>query len=118
MNSLSTRSHWHEALATVIECRYDMGAGRALAFGVPASKHFRIRFNYFAEGELHAGEFASAKAMPQGTLFPIRYNPDVPHENSHAGSAPGSQRGSVIMVGIVGSVILSLAWFAVLRGCY
>jgi hypothetical protein len=117
MNSLSPHSTWPEALATVIECRYDFGAGRALAFGVPTGKHFRIRYNYFADGELHEGEFAAARAMPQGTLFPIRYNPEAPHENSHAASGASIGRGAVIVFGLVGSLVLSLAWFAVLRGC-
>jgi len=109
-------------MATVTACHYDFGAGRALAFGLPTTKHFRITFNYWApnsEGqeELHTGEFASAKAIPQGTLFPIRYNPEAAHENTH--SAPmTTARGAMIAIGIIGSVILSLAWFAVLRGCH
>jgi len=111
---------WPEAIATVLECRYDMRAGRALAFGVPSGKHFRIRYNYYADGALHEGQLYSATAMPQNTLFPVRYNPDLPHEHSHdqiaAPGAPGSRR-AVFVVGVVGSVVLSLAWFAVLRGC-
>ena len=105
-------------MATVTACKYDFGAGRALAFGVPASKHFRIAYNYFAEGALHTGEFASAKAIPQGHLFPIRYNPDAAHDHAHEQSPAPSTRSPVILVGIIGSVILSLAWFAVLRGCH
>jgi hypothetical protein len=111
---------WPEAIATVLECRYDMRAGRALAFGVPSGKHFRIRYNYFADGALHEGQLYSATAMPQNTLFPVRYNPEVPHEHSHEQTAqrvaPGSRR-AVFIVGVVGSVVLSLVWFAVLRGC-
>jgi hypothetical protein len=111
---------WPEAIATVLECRYDMRAGRALAFGVPSGKHFRIRYNYFADGALHEGQLYSATAMPQNTLFPVRYNPELPHEHSHeqvaARVAPGSRR-ALLIVGVIGSVVLSLAWFAVLRGC-
>jgi len=108
-------------MATVTECRYDFGAGRALAFGVPVSKHFRITYNYWApnaEGEptLHTAEFASPKAVPQGHLFKVRYNPEAPHENSHSGAS--LPRNPVITVGIIGSIILSLAWFAFLRGCH
>jgi hypothetical protein len=94
----SGESSWIEVLATVITCEYDAGVGRALAFGIPTTKHFRITYNYFADDELHTGEFMSAKAIPQGTLFPIRYNPDV--------------------VGISGSLVLSILWFAVMRGCH
>ena len=109
---------WPEALATVTACKYEFGAGRALAFGIPTSKHFRITYNYFVEGALHTGEFYSAKAIPQGHLFPIRYNPDAPHQNSHDASTTAISRGPVPVVGILGSVVLSLAWFAVLRGCH
>jgi hypothetical protein len=122
MNSLSTTSNWPEAMATVTECKYDFGAGRALAFGAPTSKHFRIKYNYWAtdvDGEevLHTGEFASEKAVPQGHLFKVRYNPEAPHENAHPGATPGA-RSSVMVVGVIGSVVLTLAWLLVLKGCY
>jgi hypothetical protein len=104
-------------MATVIECHYDIRAGRAMAFGAPSGKHFRIRYNYNANGEIHEGEFYSAKAIPQNTLFPIRYNPEAAHENTHS-AASSSTRSPLITIGIVGSVILSLAWFAILRGCH
>ena len=109
---------WPEVLATVTACKYDFGAGRALAFGIPLQKHFRISYNYFADGELHPGEFWSAKAIPQGQLFPIRYNPHAPHQNSHAAYAKSAARNPLLVVGIVGSIVLSLAWFAFLRGCH
>jgi hypothetical protein len=114
----SDEEAWQEVLATVTACRYDAGAGRALAFGMPTAKHFRISYNYFAGDELHTGEFRSAKAIPQGTLFPIRYNPDAPRQTSHdaSGSARGV-RGMLIAIGIFGSCILSLLWFALMRGC-
>lgn len=67
-------------MATVLACHYETGAGRALAFGIPTLRHYRITFNYWANGTLHTGELRSEKAIPQGTLFPIRYNPDTPHE--------------------------------------
>jgi hypothetical protein len=73
---------WPEALATVTTCKYEAGAGRAMAFGLTTSKHFRIAFNYFADDQLHTGEFTAENFIPQGTLFPIRYNPQAPHENT------------------------------------
>jgi len=103
-------------MATVLECHYDVRAGRALAFGVRSGKHFRIRYNYNANGEIHEGEFYSAKAIPQNTLFPIRYNPAAAHENTHS-AASSSTLSPLIAIGIIRSVILSLAWFAILRGC-
>jgi hypothetical protein len=110
---------WPEALATVTACKYDFGAGRALAFGIPTSKHFRISYNYFADDEIHTGEFTSAKAIPQGTLFPIRYNPEVPHQNSHdTSSSLQNSRAPLLTFGILGSVVLTLAWAAILHGCH
>jgi hypothetical protein len=110
---------WPEALATVTACTYDAGAGRALAFGLPTTKHFRIAYNYFADDEIHTGQFNSAKPIPQGTLFPIHYNPEAPHHNSHdASSSPQTSRTPLLLFGIAGSLVLSLAWLAILRGCH
>ncbi len=103
-------------MATVTACTYDAGVARALAFGLPTSRHFLITFNYFVSDTLHTGQFRSRKAVPQGTLFPVAYNPDAPQENDKAGSAP-TVRNSVFVVGLVGSIVLSLAWLALLRGC-
>ena len=112
---------WPQAMATVTACKYEFGAGRALAFGAPTSKHFRITFNYWvpnAEGtaELHTDQFTSEHYLPQGHLFPITYDPDQPHQNSHSAAA-SSKRAPVLAFGIIGSVLLSLGWLAVLRGC-
>jgi hypothetical protein len=119
----SDRDSWPEAMATVTACKYDAGAGRALAFGLPTTRHFRIAYNYWApngEGidELRVGELTSERAMPQGTLFPIRYNPEAPHETrTHTGATATTGRAPLIAIGIIGSVILSLAWLLILRGC-
>ena len=107
---------WPEAMATVTACEYDFGAGQALAFGIPKSKHFRISFNYWVNDELHTGQFYSDVAVPQGHLFPVTYNPSSPQEHSKSGSA-SSTKGPLIAFGIVGSVVLSLLWLAMLRGC-
>jgi hypothetical protein len=112
---------WPTAMATVLECHYDVRAGRAMAFGLPSDKNFRIRYNYNADGQLHTGEFYSATAIPQNTLFPVRYNPAATHDHSHehasATTTPNPRR-AVLTMGLIGSVILSLGWFAVLRGCH
>lgn len=111
---------WPEAIATVLECRYDMRAGRALAFGLPSDKHYRITYNYFANGEHHEGQFYSERPIPQNTLFPIRYNPDLPTDHTHAHEAvpAPNPRPAMLLIGILGSLILSIAWFALLRGCH
>jgi hypothetical protein len=116
---ITDKAAWPEALATVTACKYDAGAGRTLAFGIPTSKHFRISYNYFADDEIHPGEFTSAKPIPQGTLFPIRYNPDAPHQNSHdTSNSPQNPRAPLLTIGIAGSIILSLIWLAILRSCH
>ena len=123
MNTRPSRDLWPEAMATVTACKYESGAGRALAFGLPTTRHFRIAFNYWAPNadnidELHTGELTSDKPIPQGTLFPIRYNPDAPRETTHSTAAPTTTRNPLLVIGILGSVVLSLAWLLILRGCY
>jgi hypothetical protein len=111
-----TRRDWPTAMGEVTECRYDVRAGRALAFGLTTKKHFRIAYNYRVGDELHTGECFSETAIPQGSLFPIHYDPDTPHI-SHSSS--GTQhRGLQLVIGIAGSIVLSLAWFLILRGCH
>ena len=110
---------WPHVLATVIACEYDFGSGQALAFGIPKTKHFRISFHYRANGELHTGLFHSAVALPQGHLFPITFNPLAPHEHSTSAtsSAASISKTPLLIVGISGSVLLSLLWFSMMHGC-
>ena len=101
-------------MATVLTCHYETRAGRAMAFGLPSSKNFHITFNYWANEELHTGDFYSAEAVPQGTLFPITYDPEQPHQHTHSAGA----RNPILAIAIVGSILLSAAWLLVLRSCY
>jgi hypothetical protein len=112
---MKTVDSWPKAMATVTACHYETGALQAMAFGIPTTKHFRISFNYWANDELHTGEYNSATAVAQGTLFPITYDPAAPHEHNHSTRSP---RTAQIIIGIAGSIILFLAWFAFLRGCH
>jgi len=111
-------------MATVTACKYESGAGRAMAFGFPTTRHFRITFNYWAPNadgtpELHTGELTSAKAMHVGTIFPIHYNPDAPYKTTHStAAAPSATRNPLLIIGILGSAVLSLAWLMILRGCH
>ncbi len=104
-------------MATVTACTYTAGAGRAMAFGLPTSRHFLIAYNYFVDDALHTGEFSARKPIPQGTLFPLAYNPDAPHENEKSRQGLTASRAPLLIVGVIGSVILSLAWLLILRGC-
>lgn len=121
----AAQADWPEAMATVLACRYTAGAGRALAFGIPTTRHFRITFNYWAPNaagtpELHTGELTSEEAMPQGTLFPIHYNPAAPHEIRTRSSNPltPASRNPLLAIALTGSAILALAWLLILRGCH
>jgi hypothetical protein len=106
-------------MATVTSCKYDVGAGRAIAFGIPTRKHFVIRFNYWANGELHTGQFRSSIAIPQGHIFPLTYDPDHPHEHTepHGPPPPPSPRLAIGVIGLAGSLILAVLWFAIVHGC-
>lgn len=125
MNMRQTpRALWPEAMATVTACKYEFAAGRALAFGLPTRRHFRIAFNYWAPNadnidEIHTAELTSDKAMHVGTIFPIHYNPEAPHEiRTNSETAIPSSRVPILAIGLIGSVILSFAWLLILRGCY
>src|SRR5579875_1528418 len=88
----SSSSHspdWPEAMATVLSCTYTARAGRALAFGLPSGKHFHITYNYWANNQLHTADLYTDKPIPQGSLFPIRYNPNDPRSTHHT-HAPGA----------------------------
>ena len=111
---------WIATEATVTTCRYQSPGLSILAFGFQTGEKFRITFDYYAHGQLHSGEFQSPTAIPQNQHIPITYNPLHPEQNSRThGSAPNpaTTRTPVIAIGIAGSVILSLVWLAILRGC-
>ncbi len=114
---MTATARWPEAMASVTACEYNFGAGQALAFGIPSSKHFRIFFNYRVNGELHTGQLYSAVALPQGHLFPLRYNPVAPHEHNPSASPP-TRKTVLFAIGVAGSVVLSLLWLAMVRGCH
>ena len=54
--------------------------------------------------------------MPQGTLFRIRYDPDVPRQH-RTGFDGRPVRVPLLAIGVAGSVVLSLAWLLILHGC-
>ena len=86
--------------------------------GIQTQDKFRITFDYYAHGQLYSDEFQSPIAIAQNEHIPVSYNPLNPQQNSRSrtSSAAGG-RGSLIGVGIAGSIVLSLAWLLILRGC-
>lgn len=107
---------WIETHAEVVACKYKSGAGQALAFGIPTSKHFLITFTYHARGKTYTEEFTSPVYLEQGAIFLITYDPLAPQRNSKS-AANLTARTPLIAFGIVGSIILSLIWLALMRGC-
>jgi hypothetical protein len=107
---------WLETHATVTACEYAFAAGRALAFGIPTSKHFRITFTYYAHGQTYTDQFTSPTYLEQGATFTITYNPLAPQQNSKSAAEPITKT-PLFAIGIAGSILLSLIWLAILRGC-
>jgi hypothetical protein len=110
---------WIATEATVTTCRYQSPGLSTLAFGFQTTQKFRITFDYYAHGQLYSGEFQSPIAIPQNERIPITYNPLDPQQNSRALIPnPTATRPPLIAIGIAGSIVLSLLWLAVLRGCH
>ena len=113
----SARPSWLETQAKVTACKYDSGAGKALAFGIPTGKHFRITFTYHAHGETYTDEFTSPTYLEQGATFPIAFNPLAPRQNSKSAATP-IPRTPLFAIGIAGPIILSLIWLVFIRSCH
>jgi hypothetical protein len=110
---------WIATEATVTTCQYQSPGLSTLAFGFQTTQKFRITFDYYAHGRLYSGEFQSPIAIPQNERIPITYNPLDPQQNSRSLSPNAtSARPPLIAIGIVGSIVLSLLWLAILRGCH
>jgi hypothetical protein len=112
----NAKAPWLETEAKVTSCKYDAGAGQALAFGIPTSKHFLITFSYCAHGKTYTDEFTSPTYLEQGRTFSISYNPLAPEQNSKSATTP-TTRTPLFAIGIAGSITLSLLWLVLLRGC-
>ena len=111
---------WIATEATVITCRYQSRGLSTLAFGFQTGEKFLITFDYYAHGRLYSGDFQSPIAIPQNERIPVTYNPLHPEQNSHnhgSASSTAATRTPIFAIGIAGSVILSLLWLAILRGC-
>jgi hypothetical protein len=111
---------WIETEATVTTCRYQFRALSPLAFGFQTGEKFRITFDYYAHGQLYSDEFQSPVAIAQNERVAVSYNPLHPEQNNLSRNEPASERRPppLIAIGITGSIILSLIWLAILRGCH
>jgi hypothetical protein len=115
-----TEPVWIATEATVTACRYQSRGLSILAFGFQTGEKFRITFDYYAHGQLYSGEFQSPIVIPQNERIPITYNPLHPEQNSRSQdptTGAASTRTPIFAIGLAGSIILSLLWLAILRGC-
>jgi hypothetical protein len=112
----TTNTLWLETQAEVVACKYESGAGQALAFGISTGKHFLITFTYRAHGRYYTDEFTSPTYLEQGATFLLTYNPLAPQQNSKSAAIP-TTRTPLFALGIAGSIVLSLVWLALMRSC-
>ncbi len=110
---------WIQTEATVTSCRFQFARLNTFTLGIQTGKKFHIAFDYYAHGRLYTDEFQSSTAIPQNERIAITYNPLHPEQNSRtSGSNASPAYPPLIGIGIAGSVILSLLWLAILRGCF
>ena len=112
---------WITTTATVTTCRFQFAGLGNMAFGFSNQQKFRITFDYYAHGQTYSGEFQSPVAIAQNEVIPITYNPFNPQQNSRdpdvALAGTDTRSPPLLAIGIVGSVVLSLGWLMILRGC-
>jgi hypothetical protein len=109
---------WIATEATVTSCRFQFARMNTFTLGIQTGEKFRITFDYCAHGRLYSDEFQSPVAIPQSERISITYNPLHPEQNSRtSGPKASPTRSPLIAIGILGSIVLSLLWLGVMRGC-
>jgi hypothetical protein len=115
---MTAKPVWQETHASVTACKYEFSRMNTLTFGIPADRnHFLITFTYYAHGKAYTDEFTSPTYREQGEIFPVSYNPLAPQENSMS-AATAATKTPLFAIGIAGSIILSLVWLGMMRGCH
>jgi hypothetical protein len=113
---------WLETQAEVTACHYEFARMNTLTLGIALdANRFSISFTYYAHAKTFSGELTSPVAIEEGKTFPIFYNPLNPQESRQSESgATGlglTSRSPLFAIGIVGSVIISLLYLAMIHGC-
>jgi hypothetical protein len=109
---------WIETEATVTSCRFQFARMNTFTLGIQTGDKFRIAFDYYAHGRLYSDEFESPVAIAQDQRIPVAYNPLHPEQNSRTSGTNGApSRSPLIAFGVLGSVVLSLLWLMLMRGC-
>jgi hypothetical protein len=108
---------WLETEARVTACKYQPSRINTLTLGIPTdNNHFLITFTYYVHRKTYTDEFTSPTYLEQGMIFPLAFNPLAPEQNSKSASTPTTGT-PLFTAGIAASVILSLVWLALMRGC-
>jgi hypothetical protein len=108
---------WLETHAHVTACKYKFARMNTLTLGIPADKNqFLITFAYYAHGKTYTDEFTSPTYLEQGETFILSYNPLAPQQNTRSSSSPTS-RAPLFAIGVLGSIVLSLLYLGMMRGC-
>ncbi len=114
---MTEQSGWITTTATVVSCKYQFARMNTLLLGVQTGEKYRISFDYVALGRTYSDEFQSAVAIAQNEKLSIRYNPLAPQQNDRSFGSASTGRAPLLALGVVGSVVLSLIWLAMIRGC-
>jgi hypothetical protein len=108
---------WLETEAHVTACKYQFARMNTLTLGIPVDKNqFLITFTYYAHGKTYVDEFTSPTYLAQGETFTLSYNPLSPQQNTKSASSSTS-RTPLFAIGVIGSVVLSLLYLGMMRGC-
>ena len=112
---------WIATTGNVTSCKFQPPALSTLIIGFNTRQRFRITFDYYAHGRLYSDVFGSPTAVPQNTEISMTYNPLDPAQNSRTNrpsEGPQTNRSPILLIGVAGSIILSLAWLLLLRSCH
>lgn len=116
-SSLPAEPVWLETVAEVTACKYQFARMNTLTMGLPLDRNqFLITFAYHADGKTYTDDFTSPTYLEDGTTFLLTYNPLAPQQNSKSASA-SNRRASLVGIAVAGSVVLSILYLALLRGC-
>lgn len=114
-NLARARPAWLATQATVTGCHYEFAGINSLSAGLPCERRqFRICFTYRAHGITFTDAFMSERAVAQGEVFPLRYNPLRPSQNT---KSDGAGKAPLLSIGIAVSIIMALLFLAMARGC-
>lgn len=116
MKRTATAPIWPQTTAHVTSCTYRFSRMNTLTLGIPTDRNrFVIGFTYDVDGESYTGEFTSPKYIEQGHVFSIGYDPLHPEQNTKSANAPG--KATLFGIGVAGSIVLSLLYLGMMRGC-